>query len=319
VKAAIRLLVRFFLWFVLILLVASALVVAHGYVTGFDPQGASVGAPILDQFAAAGAHVWIPTVLLAGTIALFSAARAMTAPRVAVAALAVAWTGLLLLGGTLLQARPAERAAPVPVLPERSLVRLDDLLVYPLDREGFTLSPIVIHDDRRAPGFSVRPEATIEPSTGSLTIPGFEPPSVDIAATASSYPAMVQPPELLAGLASDVATTAALLALPADASPAALLNLFALAVFLLGNWTLVRLTRWPLFNAVFALAAIRFALWIVPAVQTGALRGMLIAAFDSTVLPYASAIVLAGVGAGLFALLVFLPSLEVWKREVEHG
>ncbi|MFW6292471.1 MAG: hypothetical protein ACOC7V_09105 [Spirochaetota bacterium] len=116
-----------------------------------------------------------------------------------------------------------------------------------------------------------------------------------------------------------IASTARLLSLAGDRVLPGLLNLAALGVYLLGSWTLARLTRWPLFNVVLVLSALRLAFWIVPAVHAGVLRDVLIAAFDSRALPFASAALLAALGVGLLAGLVFLSPLEEWRREVEHG
>ncbi len=320
VKAAIRLLVRFLFWFALVVLTTSALVVAHRYVTGFDPAGTTASGSFLDRFLHGMSLVWIPAILFAGVIALFSALRSMQASLGGIAGLFVAWTALLLAGGYLIPALPSEIATTI-VLPEQALVRVPRYRLYAIAREANTLSPLIIYDEEQAgnTGFAVRPEARIDPGTGHLIVAGMDERTVDLTRAANSFPAMVREPELTAGFTRDVTDLARLLSVEAGGPVTSLLNLLSLSLFLLGCWTLVRLTRWPLFNAVFTLAAIRFAVWIVPAVHVGALRGTLIAGFDSTALPYASAAILGAFALGLFATLVFLPPLREWHRGVDHG
>lgn len=325
-KAVIRLLVRFLFWFALIVLVSSALIVAHAYVIGFDPSGARLSPPFIRRFLHALTLAWPASVLLAGAIALFSGVRSMQAPAPAIGVLFLVWTAALVAGGFMAGAADAASLDPAIVVPERRLVRAGGWRMYALERDGVSLAPLALYEEGRIPGFSVLPRADIDPASGELDLPAGARPagvdgesSIDLRGLANSYPAMVRAPALLAGLVDDVATTARLLALSGDRVVTGLLNLVALGVYLLGSWTLARLTRWPLFNAVLVLAALRLAFWLVPAVHTGVLRDVLIAAFDSRALPFASAVLLAGVGVGLFAGLVFLPSLEEWRREVDHG
>lgn len=325
-KAAIRLLVRFLLWFALIVLASSGLVVAHAYVVGFDPSGAHLAPPLIRRLLYALTLVWPGSVLLAGAIALFSAVRRMHAPATAIGALFMVWTATLVAGGFMAGAVDAASLDPAIVVPERRLVRAGGWRMYALERDRAVLGPLALYEEGRSPGFSVVARADIDSASGELELPGGAvsddvdgEASIDLRGLANSYPAMVRAPGLLAGLIADVAATARLLVLSGDGVHTGLLNLVALGVYLLGSWTLARLTRWPLFNVVLVLAALRLAFWLVPAVHSGVLRDVLIAAFDSRALPFASAILLAGLGIGLFAGLVFLPSIEEWRREVEHG
>ncbi|MFW5742305.1 MAG: hypothetical protein ACOCW3_05135 [Spirochaetota bacterium] len=325
-KAVIRLLVRFLFWFALIALASSALVVAHAYVIGFDPSGAHLSPPFIRRVLHALTLVWPASVLLAGAIALFSSVRSMRAPAPAIGILFLVWTAALVAGGFIAGAVDADSLDPAIIVPERRLVRAGRWRVYALERDGVALAPLALYEEGRSPGFSVLPRADIDPTSGALDLPpGARPAgvegdsSIDLRGFANSYPAMARTPALLAGLVDDMATTARLLALSGDRVVTGLLNLVALGVYLLGSWTLARLTRWPLFNAVLVLAALRLAFWLVPAVHTGVLRDVLIAGFDSRAIPFASAVLLAGLGAGLFAGLVFLPSLDEWRREVGHG
>lgn len=314
-KAAIRLLVRFVLWFAAIVLAASALVGAHAYVTGFDPEGAST-LPLLPTLLHALALVWVPAVLAAGLIALFSALRALDAPAVALGALAAVWT-LVLAAGALLIGPVVASPAPTAVLPERFLVRAGSVRLLALERTGAEVAPLVLHDDEGRLGFTTvdRAQTDYDSELGAtvVRVPRADRPPIALTDVQNAYPSMVAAPETLVPLIADARRSADLLVFGGWDRRSAVLNVLGMGLFLLGAWTLVRLTRWPLFNALFALAAIRFALWLLPAVADGVLRGVLIAAFDSTVLPIASAAILGGLGVGLLALLVFLPSTRAWR------
>lgn len=315
-KAAIRLFVRFVLWFAAIVLAASALVVAHAYVTGFDPAGAS-SISLLPALLYAFALVWIPAVLVAGLIALFSALRSLDAPAAGLGILAAAWT-LTLSAGVLVVGPAVAPPSPAAIVPEGSLIRAGSVRLLALERAGTVIDPMVIHDDDARLEFSTvdRAVAEYDPAVRAtvVRIPLGDRPPIPLTNLENAYPAMVSPPSLLEGLMSDARRIADLLAFGGWARREVLLNILGLGLFLLGSWTLVRLTRWPLFNALFAVAAVRFALWIMPAVEDGVLRGVLISAFDSTVIPIASAVILGGLGVGLLALLVFMPNTRDWRQ-----
>ncbi|MFW5683226.1 MAG: hypothetical protein ACOC1I_00095 [Spirochaetota bacterium] len=315
-KAAIRLLVRFIFWFALILVGATALLVAHAYVTGHDPAGASLSQPFAEIFLAGLSSSWLPSVVLGALIALFSALRTLDAPLVALLSLVIAWSILLVAGAFLLGTYPPP--ATSATLPEARLVRVDHLRLYAVERIGLEVQTLAVHDPERDPGFSVVSEAVIEPQEGSLLAPGDARFPLELGRATDGFPSMVDPPPFLDGIIADIRVTSRLLALANPPETSRLLNLAALSLFLAGSWSLVRLTRWPLFNAAITLGAVRLVFWILPAVHEGILRDVLIAAFDSRALPFASAALVGGIGAGLLALLVFMPTLEEWRREVDH-
>lgn len=325
-KAVIRLLVRFVFWFALIMLGSSALAVAQAYVIGFDPSSASLAPPAVERFLHALSLFWLPSALVAAMIALFSAARALRAPAIALIVVALAWTGTIIGGAFLFGALEPTSPAPAAIVPQRRLVRSQSYRLYPLARTERDVGPLVLYDEGRDPGFRTVARATIDLEEARLELPEgtietgpVEDTSIDLTALANSYPAMVRPPALIAPLAADVTATSDLLALDGQPLVAGMLNLVALSLYLAGCWTLVRLTRWPVFNLAFVLGALRLAFWLVPAVRTGVLRDLLVAGFDSRALPYASAILLGGLGLGLLAILVFLPPMEQWRREVTDG
>ncbi len=317
-KTAIRLLVRFLIWFVTLVVVAGALITAHGYVTGFDPARIVDQTPLMPLFLSGVARAWIPAALLSGLISLLAAARLDRLSRASLPVLLASWTLTLIAGGFVLGSVPPP-VGGYAVLPPERVVRVDAHRLYPLGTIGREPRPLVLHDEREQPVFQVRAGRYADPPGGKLELPGDPRSPIDLRRLANSYPSMVQAPVHASGLRADIAETARLFALDEPGALSTILNMMALALFILGCWTVVRLTRWPLFNAGLALACIRLALWVVPAARTGPLRPVLIAAFDSTVLPLASAIILAAAGLGLLALLVFLPPFTEWRREIRHG
>ncbi len=318
-KAAVRLLVRFLIWFVTIIAVAGALAAAHGYVTGFDPARTVAPEPLVPLFLAGIAQAWIPVTLLAAVLSLFAAVRAEAVPRVTMPALFALWTLTLFAGGFVLAVVPPAASNP-PVLPPQRIVRVETWRLYPLRAVGTDPVPLVLHDERDRPAFQVRGARHPGPQAAVLELPGDPRSPIDLEGRiANSYPSMVRPPHHATRLRADIGETARLLALDGPLAVPTILTLAAFAFFVLGCWTVVRLTRWPLFNAALALGCLRLALWIVPASRTGALRPVLIAALDSTILPIAPAVILTAIGLGLLAVLVFLPSYAEWRRETRGG
>ena len=328
-KAALRLPLGFLCWFVTIVCVTGLLLAAHGYVSGYAPGATSetargltgTGAFRAGALLAGVSLVWVPAVLIAAVLALFAATRGDPPRATSMLALVCTWTLVLVAGGLLagvVSARPPARS----VIPERRVVRVDSYRLYLLPHEAGTGSVLLVHDERRDPGFTVVADAVLPlDRLPEFSTDDHAGPILSRAAGSfpASYPAMVRQPGWTDSLRADIAETARLLAVAGPGGLSAMLNLLALSLFLFGCWTLVRLTRWPLFNVAAALAALRLALWLVPASQTGMLRPMLIAAFDSRALPVASAAVLAALGIGLSAILVFLPPAAEWKREVHGG
>lgn len=317
-NAALRLIVRFALWFALIVLLSASLVFVHRYVTGFDPLGATVPPPFLVRALAALAAGWIPAAMLAAAIAHFSAVRSLQTPVIGLIVLTLAFAGTVL-GGSLLLASPsvAGRVRPAGV-PESRIIRAGSLRLYAVDREGLLVEPLVYQESNATaePGFGVVAQATIDPAQGELVLRGDPQRIIDLGEVENSYAAMAEVPEIIRGLVRDLGAFSAYLTLTDGMRGHALLNLAAVAFFVLSLWSIARLTKWPLFNMLLVLGALRLAVWIVPAINEGALREIFLGIVDNGQLGLASAAVLGIVGAACFAILVFLPPMSEWRREV---
>ncbi|MFP4376121.1 MAG: hypothetical protein ACLFP4_03670 [Spirochaetales bacterium] len=313
-KAAVRLLVRFILWFGLLLLVVSTFVVAYQYVSGYDPQADASTFPLLALYVKAALDVIFPILTFAAVTSLFDIVREGDTVAIPLAVLCVAWSGFLVAGAILLSEESQEAPRIAPALPIGRIVRGPDLSLYAERRSADTYSPMVISE----PGhFRWAEQGRLVTSEEAISLPELQ-RSISLEALSNSYPAMVRVPVPLRRLTTDIVAVNAFFRgrpvgdLPASAAERGTirLNLAGLSVFLLGLWTLARLTRWPLFNIVFALAAWRFAFWLIPAVMTGPIRPLVVAAFGSSALATVSALVLGGIGVLLFAAGALLPPLH---------
>jgi hypothetical protein len=300
VKAAVRLLVRFLLWFALLLLVVSSFIVAYEYASGYDPRMDADTFPLLALYIKAIIELFIPTAMFAALIALFDIVREGETVAAPLALLFVTWSALLGAGVFLLSAGGSQPRSISPALPVQRVLRGADFSLYAAQRTGDTYAPIVVHEPGR---FRWADEARLRPREQVLTIPELD-RAISLDDLSNSYPAMVQVPAPLRGIAADINVLNRFFR---GEGSAIWLNLAALSVFLLGLWTLVRLTRWPLFNIVLVAAAWRFAVWIIPAVMVGSVRPFVVAAFSSTALATVSAALLGGIGVLLFAAGVLLP------------
>ena len=306
------------MWFGLIMVIAAALVLAHRYVTGFDPGGATAPTPLIARVLAAIAAGIVPASMLAAAITHFSAARSMQYPVAGPLVVAVCLSAMLLLGAVLMGSEQVQLISQHGGFVEDRLLRTGSLRLYSPDRQGSLLSPLVVEEIGMTDGggFSVVPDAVIDPRDGSLSIPGRPPQTVDLGALQNSYGSMAKTPEIVMPLISDARGLASAIGFTRTERLPSLLNLLALAFFGTSLWSLARLTKWPLFNMLFVLSALRFAAWVVPAIQDGALRDIVLGVFTADQLPLASAGVLAIVGLAFFAILVFLPPIADWRREV---
>lgn len=93
----------------------------------------------------------------------------------------------------------------------------------------------------------------------------------------------------------------------------------ALAFAMTAMWSVVRLTRWPLFNALFAAGAIRMLLLLVRAAGDPSLVTTVYGYIGDRLDGYLLAAALAAVGLILLTLRLFLPSFAAWRREMAHG
>jgi hypothetical protein len=318
VKQAVRLLSRFVLWSLLLVLVLGALVVLQRHVVGYDPAAAGT-TELLARLVAAAREVLVISLLIAAGLSLFATVRLSLRPFFPVIILTVAWTALLLVGGVFWTQPDAPGVSAAPAVPVERVVRAGRTTLYALGREGTRLSPLVVHVDGDMPGFSLGAEGVIDEAAGTVIVVGRQGIEADLTAATTSYPAMVRSPESLQPLLRDIRVVNRVLGARTPGGPATgALNAIALGLLILGCWTFARLTRWPLFNALLVFLTLRGALWVISSIHDGALRELVTAVLDSSRLGIASAAVVAFVAAVLLIVLALLPSYQNWKREVGH-
>jgi hypothetical protein len=117
VKQAVRLLSRFILWSILLILILGSLVVLHRYVIGYDPTRARA-ADLLMRFLDAARTVYPVSIMIAALLSLLATLRTTARTFLPAVVLAIAWTALLVVG-TVIGPGPASQPAPVPAVPAR--------------------------------------------------------------------------------------------------------------------------------------------------------------------------------------------------------
>ncbi len=314
VKHSLRLLSRFILSLILLILVLGSLGVLSRYVIGYDPQHASAPDVVI-QMLAAMREVFTISLMISASVAIFATIRLTDKPFVPIVLLAATWTVLLVFGSLLWSAPGLDQAGAVASVPEDRIIRVADARVFSPNVVGLLASPVLVHQlDRQPPRFELFAEGIVDPEIRALTIPDRADIILDLTAVETSYPAMVAAPDRLNPLVRDIS---GLNRLVLDAPT--ILFVVALGVFLLSCWTPARLTRWPLFNAVLVFLSVRGALWLVNSIHFGELRSLLTMVARPDQLGLVSAGALAFVSLVFIVTLVLLPSLSSWKREVGHG
>ena len=306
--------VRYILWFTALCVITALVVVAHAYVTGYDPLRATTPETIIQLLAHGAAQVVFGCALLAAVISLFSVLKRAQRPIVSVLVIGVL-TALSLVAAGLLD---SEATAPptARALRDRTIVRVGQIRVYAMNREGISYQPLVTHDPEMIPGFRVHPEGIVDPETGDLVIPASA-MTIPITNSDDSYPALVRPPDLLTRALADLNAVAKVVSIGNDSS--APITIAALSFLVISLWTLVRLTRWPLFNAAAAVLTLRFAVWLIASIRSGPLTELAVSATGSSSLPYAAAAIVAGIAVILCAASILLPPFRTWKGEVDNG
>ncbi|TVR32603.1 MAG: hypothetical protein EA404_07410 [Spirochaetaceae bacterium] len=209
------------------------------------------------------------------------------------------------------------------------LLRSPQVALYVGRREGTQLRDVLLWrasaaqagNRNGAAGFSVHPRASYDPVKEAIQ---FSTPAetVTLSKLQGGPWNIVEPPPLVSGMLNDVRRTAVPLAGLARADRlAGVFTVAALALIIVMSWVIVRLTRWPLFNAILAIGWLRLLLYLLPlALDQTMLQalGRLLPLADFP-LSYLSALLLAAVGLLLLVINVVMPSFSHWKREVNGG
>ncbi len=310
VKQTARVAARFLLTILGALVVISLLGLVRRYVTGYTPDGATivVGRALLDALRGAV----LPAVGASVILALFDVLRNAERPALPLLALFVLAAASAVAAVTFLGSPSSDPSPVQPSIPSERVVQYEEILIYSLGRAGLQIGPGVVYDRTRRPGFQTFQEAVLLPQTDELRIPRID-ATYQLGTPLNAYPAMVDVPSGIAPIMDEIATLNRILL--AGDGPALVLAL-AVSLYLVSCWTLVRLSRWPAFNAVLAVGAVRALIWTVAAIEQGPLTSLAIAVLTSARLWLAEVLIVGSYAAVLILVGVLLPPLRDWKREV---
>ncbi len=270
----------------------------------------------------------LPGILLisavaAAAVALFRLLQQRTSP---VPSLILLWVTLsVFLYGTLeltyrfashtVAAEPTAQA-----LPHGRLLRLPDAALYIDERTGETLRRVLVRrqfDSADQPRFVLYPEARHDPRAEVVVLPGEAEPLSLRELRDGPWAALDVPPAAASLMREAGWVSGRLRSGVAPPSVAGILSVLALSLAVTMSWTLVRLTRWPLFNAILTVSWLRLLLHFAAAPSDPALMELLREIISLVGAPtgYLYPAALALPGLILLGLGVVLPSFQQWKRE----
>ena len=179
------------------------------------------------------------------------------------------------------------------------------------NKDGVVLREVLTYGVGRAE-FRLHPEAVYKPEKDTLRLldTGEE---IRVGESAS-----VKPPAFLSSLFRD------LVYLSGKLTPSSMLdwrtavNVVIVTFFGLSLWTLVRLTRWPLFNLIVALGAFRFALFLIRFLGKEFLPEAAKIVKSDWLLHQIPFITLGTAAVILFFFCILMKPLAEWKRDLEY-
>lgn len=194
--------------------------------------------------------------------------------------------------------------------------RFGDNFLYADHREGASLFDVVVYRSNKQPGFVFSPEALVDPATGIVHISETG-ADFRIADSETSYAHMFAGRPVIAGLFRDIRVLSAALWNQRDPlAPSYLLLVSVTVLFITSLWFLVRLTRWPLFNALAAFGAFRLLFLLYAFLQGATFQEFIAAVVQPTFQRFVTPGVLLFISVVLVVINLLLPPFDLWKREV---
>ncbi|WP_455381248.1 hypothetical protein [Salinispira pacifica] len=207
-----------------------------------------------------------------------------------------------------------EHASVVP----KVVYRFGGDFLYADRREGVSLLDVVVYRHGSDPGFSFSPEALVDPATGIVHISETG-SDFRISDSESSYAHMFSGQPFISGLFRDVRRlSAALWNQQNPLAPSYLLLVGVVVLFVVSLWFLVRLTRWPLFNALAAFGGLRLLFLLYSFLQGSMFQEFMKAVVQPGYQRFVTTGVLLFVSVVLIVVNILLPPFDLWKREVER-
>jgi len=292
-------------------------VLGETYDPGHLPLPGLISARIMDGLRA----VYPVSVLLSVLITLFTVLRLKRFRAVALIVVFVAGTAAIVGGirGIELLRRDSAASAPASVAVEPGFVyRFGNDFLYSDRREGVSLKDVVVYRNDKEPGFVFSPEALLDPGSGVVHLPETD-EDFPVAKSDSSFAHMFVGPRVVSNLFRDVGVLSRALGRQKNPlAPSYLLLVSVTVLFVVSLWFLVRLTRWPLFNALIALGVFRLLFLLYGFLQSKVFQEFMSAVVQPAYQRFVSP------GVILFISLVFvivgllLPPFDLWKREVDR-
>jgi hypothetical protein len=194
--------------------------------------------------------------------------------------------------------------------------RFGNNFLYADRREGASLFDVVVYRGGKQPGFVFSPEALVDPANGTVHISETG-TDFRIADSETSYAHMFTGRPVISGLFRDVRLlSAALWNQKNPLAPSYLLLVAVTVLFITSLWFLVRLTRWPLFNAMAAFGAFRLLFLLYAFLQGAVFQEFIAAVVQPTFQRFVTPGVLLFISIVLVVINLLLPPFDLWKREV---
>ncbi len=306
VRVAIRLVVKFMLWYAAAIFSIGIVLLAREYGPGLTVDRAI---PLVHAAVRSFSYASLPAVVFAACVSLFAVVRLAVAPAASLALLALCWTALIAVSGLLVSLPVIDDSPLRATLPVGRIARAGSAAVYVVEPDAGNSRSVVVRDG--AHGFAVYDAAPGDGWPAQL-------PAALLADAATGLGPVGSLALSVTRAVDDVSAVYRAIRLDTVSIPG-LLQIGALSIFMLGCWTLARLTRWPLFNAILVVVALRAAVWFVASSRTGTIRDLVILGFSSQVVPYLGSAVLGFTGLAVLSIAVLLPPLDTWKRELVDG
>ncbi|TVQ99527.1 MAG: hypothetical protein EA403_12885 [Spirochaetaceae bacterium] len=208
-----------------------------------------------------------------------------------------------------------------------SFLRDHSRIIYLDDLQGWEIRRLLVGSLAAAPEgprFSLYPQGVFDPVTEAITArPASETTGAPFALSDAVHApwALFDPPPAVRSVSRDVQTVATLLTADLVETPLrTAAGIAAVALLLTASWVLLRLTRWPLLNALLTLGWVRLILFALPLAAHPELAHAierLVGAPEALRWVYLPAAMLL-CGVLLVGINMVLPPFDHWRREV-HG
>lgn len=262
----------------------------------------------------------LPAVILGALYVLFCALHLLERtplPLVPVCACAAVLLYAIATAGSLLPYNDFELGRLHVLRPESGMVYrasgVGNRALIPGNVDGLILENVVLHSPgSQSPEWQKFSQLLMDPADNSVVIPGDADFPLYAAPTAKW--SLFRPPRQLQALADELSDIQ--IALFHSGWLARGVIAVVMSIFLFSVWVLVRLTRWPLINAIVVMGAVRMVMWcssIILQAESAAFMEIVL----GSVQPWLLSTLVYGVAAGVLLIGGVLQSpFRTWSEEV---